>query len=207
MKAMRVTDIHLIKQMHQASEHEYTVAHVETPESHRKYLGFERLVNPGIRVDTLPNSQSDMALAGASRPNDASNIPQRQTISTPSHEDCALLSSSTALLDSLCKQRPHNANNVVRALANPKVEQTEYWGGSSSGQIALSTSTSWQYSQSLCTRVRQATSSSPRMLVKVLQVDYKLQETLVNKIIREYNKRVTSFKEAVGSKACNFDKY
>jgi hypothetical protein len=125
MKAMRVTDIHLIKQMHKAFKHEYTIAHVEMPESHRKYLGFEQLVNPGVCVDTLPTSQSDMALAGASRPNDASNIPQHQMPSTPSHEDRALLSSSTASLYSLCMQCPHNANNVIRALENPKVEQTD----------------------------------------------------------------------------------
>ena len=114
MSAMRVTELHLVKQMTKLSKHEYLVAHISAQDGTKRYLAVERLrgellVGHAGSSSSL-TSRSDTALAQST---DASAVDHLQNNSPkPSRE------TSIASLDSLSK-KPLNANDVVRAMDGP----------------------------------------------------------------------------------------
>lgn len=123
MNAMHVTKVVLRKQLDKKSEHEYLVVYIQTPAGTTKYLAIERLSGPenlSLHGEVIPTSQSDAALACAGRPNDI--IPTPSTPSRKEHRRRRASGSSSisiASLDSLSKNSPRDANDVIQVLDEP----------------------------------------------------------------------------------------
>jgi hypothetical protein len=113
---MRVREIHVVKELLRASEHEYVVAHVEVPDGQIMYLSFERL-----RGDVINTSDSDNMVT----------LPNSKQTSPESHRRSSSLSSpspssvSLASCNSFSKHRTA-ADDCVTSHQNPIKEAKDF---------------------------------------------------------------------------------